>query len=210
MSWPGPERWRQLWHALHAQADPLPWYERLRAAYAERHRHYHNQQHIAECLAEFDGARPLVRQPEAVEAAIWFHDAIYKPRAADNEEQSAALATRCLAEASVSPALSGRIGQLVMATKSHNPDADADTALMIDVDLSIFGQKEERFLEYEAQIRKEYAWVPKIIFAPKRAQILEGFLKRDRIYATDFFHAKYDANARRNLQLSINKLRNRL
>lgn len=207
MSWPGPERWERLWRALNAQGDPLPWYERLRAAYAEPQRHYHNQQHIAECLAEFDGARHLVRQPEAVEAAIWFHDAIYKPRAADNEEQSAALAAHCLAEAGVSPTLSDKVGQLVMATKSHNSGADADTAVMVDVDLSIFGQSEERFLEYEAQIRKEYAWVPKIIFAPKRAQILEGFLKRERIYATDFFHAKYDASARQNLRLSISKLR---
>ena len=210
MSWPGPERWLQLWQVLHAQGEPLPWYERLRAAYAEPQRHYHNQQHIAECLAEFDSARHLVRQPEAVEAAIWFHDAVYKPRAADNEEQSAALAVRCLADAGISPALSDKVNQLVMATKSHNSGADADTAVMIDVDLGIFGQKEERFLEYEAQIRKEYRWVPRIIFAPKRAQILEGFLKRDRIYATDFFHAKYDTNARRNLQLSINRLRNRL
>ena len=207
MSWPGPERWLQLWRALNAQGDPLPWYERLRAAYAEPHRHYHNQQHIAECLAEFDGARHLVRQPEVVEAAIWFHDAIYKPRASDNEEQSAALAARCLVDARVSPALSDTVAELVMATKSHNSCADADTAVMTDVDLSIFGQQGERFLEYEEQIRKEYRWVPKIIFAPKRAQILEGFLKRDRIYVTDFFHAKYDANARRNLQLSINKLR---
>jgi predicted metal-dependent HD superfamily phosphohydrolase len=192
---------------MNAQGEPLPWYERLSAAYAEPHRHYHNQQHIAECLAEFDGVRHLVRQPEAVEAAIWFHDAVYNPRASDNEEQSAALATRCLAEAGVSSALSETVAQLVMATKSHNSGADADTAVMIDVDLSIFGQKEKRFLEYEEQIRKEYRWVPKIIFAPKRAQILEGFLERDRIYTTDFFHAKYDANARRNLRLSIGKLR---
>jgi len=96
-----------------------------------------------------------------------------------------------------------------MATKSHPSGADADTAVMIDVDLSIFGQNEKRFLEYEEQIRKEYRWVPKVIFAPKRAQILEGFLKRDRIYATDFFHAKYDANARRNLEVSISRLRGR-
>jgi predicted metal-dependent HD superfamily phosphohydrolase len=207
VSWPGPERWERLWRALNAQGDPLPWYERLRAAYAEPQRHYHNQQHIEECLNEFDDARHLVRQPEAVEAAIWFHDAIYKPRAADNEEQSAALATRCLADAGVSPALSDTVAQLVMATKSHNSGADADAAVMIDVDLSIFGQREERFLEYEEQIRKEYRWVPKIIFGPKRAKILEGFLKRDRIYVTDFFHAKYDSIARRNLQLSISRLR---
>lgn len=207
MRWPGPDRWALLWGALHARGDPNPWYERLRAAYAEPHRHYHNQQHIADCLTEFDGARHLIEQPEAVEAALWFHDAVYKPRASDNEEQSAALAARCLTDSHVSRSVSDRIVELVMATKSHNAGADADMAVMIDIDLSILGQSEQRFLEYEEQIRKEYAWVPRIIFAPKRAQILEGFLKRDRIYVTDFFHAKYEVQARQNLQLSINKLK---
>jgi hypothetical protein len=49
-----------------------------------------------------------------------------------------------------------------------------------------------RFLEYEAQIRQEYGWVPRIIFAPKRAKILETFLARERIYTTDWFHRRYD------------------
>jgi predicted metal-dependent HD superfamily phosphohydrolase len=56
------------------------WYQRLTDAYAEPQRHYHNQQHIAECLAEFDQARHLAQQPTAVELALWFHDAVYDPR----------------------------------------------------------------------------------------------------------------------------------
>src|SRR5687767_3464338 len=98
------ERWDTLWQSAHATVSP-GWYEKLTAAYAEPHRHYHNQQHIAECLAEFDQARHLARDPVAVELALWFHDAVYDPKAADNEEQSAALAKRCLSEAGANPAL---------------------------------------------------------------------------------------------------------
>src|SRR5215471_11669866 len=96
MNWPGEDRWQKLWQAAGAAGDASAWYQRLTHAYAEPQRHYHNQQHIAECLAEFDAARQLAKQPDAVELALWFHDAVYDPRAPDNEERSAALARECL------------------------------------------------------------------------------------------------------------------
>jgi len=77
----------------------------------------------------------------------------------------------------------------------------------VDVDLSILGQGEQRFAEYESQIREEYRWVPKRIFNSKRAEILERFLARRRIYVTDFFAAKYEQQARRNLEGSIRQLK---
>ena len=49
----------------------------MTAAYAEPHRRYHNPQHIAECLAELDDARSLTKEPDKVEWALWFHDAIF-------------------------------------------------------------------------------------------------------------------------------------
>ena len=36
-------------------------------------RHYHNQQRISDCLAEFDQVLDLASQPAAVELALWFH-----------------------------------------------------------------------------------------------------------------------------------------
>ena len=178
-------------------------------AYAEDHRHYHNQQHIAECLNEFDAARHLVRQAEAVELALWFHDAVYDPRAGDNEERSAALAKECLDEGGVSALISNAVFELVMATKHHQPGENADAGVMIDIDMSILGQSEVRFLEYESQIRKEYGWVPKIIFGPKRAEFLEGFRRRERIYRTDRFYEKYEERARQNIEASVRQLRKR-
>jgi predicted metal-dependent HD superfamily phosphohydrolase len=122
MNWPGQDRWLRLWQAAGAAGDGAQWYESLTRAYAEPQRRYHNQQHIAECLAEFDGARHLTQQPAAVEFALWFHDAVYDPKAGDNEEQSAAMARNCL---ETGPSrLAATVSDLVMATKSHSTDAD--------------------------------------------------------------------------------------
>jgi predicted metal-dependent HD superfamily phosphohydrolase len=206
MNWPAQDRWQRLWQAAGASGDSATWYQRLTQAYAEPQRHYHNQQHIAECLAEFDAARHLAQQPVAVEMALWFHDAVYDPKAGDNEERSAALAKVCLEAAGLSD-FAGTTAELVMATKLHGADAGPDAALVVDVDLSILGQSEVRFAEYETQIRKEYGWVPKLIFNPKRAEILQRFLDRERIYTNEHFATRYEQNARRNLEESIRKLK---
>ena len=206
MNWPGLDRWLRLCQAARATDDPISWYEKLTKAYAEPHRHYHNQQHIAECLSEFTSARHLAQDPVAVELAVWFHDAFYDPKAGNNEERSAAMVSNCLEASGLSP-LGPAVHELIMATKAHLTEAGTDAALMVDVDLSILGQNAPRFSEYEAQIREEYHWVPRIIFNLKRAQILEGFLARQRIYATDFFAAKYEQSARGNLEASIRHLK---
>lgn len=205
MIWPGPDRWQRLWEAASARGPSALWYEHLTRAYAEPQRYYHTRQHIAECLLEFDTARHLADQPEAVELALWFHDAVYDPKAADNEEKSAALARQCLSAGGV-PQLAATVGELVMMTKSHRTESDGDGALIVDVDLSILGQSGPRFAEYEDQIRQEYEWVPKPIFNAKRGELLRGFLARNQIYGTRFFAAKYESQARRNLEGAIRKL----
>jgi predicted metal-dependent HD superfamily phosphohydrolase len=206
MNWPRLERWSRMWTAASAVGDPAPWYAKLTEAYAEPQRHYHNQQHIAECLAEFEAASHLARLPVAVELALWFHDAVYDPKAGDNEEQSAEMARNCLEGAGL-PALAATVVGLVMATKSHVIAGNSDAALVVDVDLSILGQSEDRFAEYETQIREEYSWVPKPIFKPRRAEILQRFLDRERIYTHELFVNRYEQNARRNLEGSIQKLK---
>src|SRR5262245_61110287 len=197
------QRWSALWRAAGATGDPLPVLEQLRAAYSEPHRHYHNLRHIAECLGEFEPVRTLAQSQEAVELALWFHDAVYDTTAADNEERSAVLARSCLSGAGVPDALVRRIERLVLATKRHDVSLDVDAPVLVDIDLSILGQPQPRFLEYERQIREEYSWVPPKIFAEKRAEILRSFVARDRIYWTPRFYDLYEKPARKNLELSI-------
>ena len=201
------DRWARLWRQVSAATgDPQPIYRELASLYSQPHRHYHNLHHIAECLAEFDSARPLANQRVVVELAIWFHDAIYDTRAQDNEERSAELAKLRIADAGGSAELCEAVAALVVATKTHEPSVHPDAPLVVDVDLSILGHPKERFQEYETQIRREYDWVPEATFAAKRAEILERFLARKRLYTTPPFFDKYERQARTNLQDSIRTL----
>src|ERR1700722_16002533 len=96
MNWPDQDRWVALCQSIGVNKPESGWYDRLTKAYAEPQRFYHNRQHIIECLAEFDPARRFAVDRNAVEFALGFHEAVYDPKAGDNEEQSAALAKECL------------------------------------------------------------------------------------------------------------------
>lgn len=196
-----------MWDALQLP-PPAGWHERLLQCYAEPQRHYHTAQHLRECLDEFDGARSLASHAPAVELAIWFHDAVYDPRAQDNEERSAALAEECLCSVGASEETRQWVADLILATK-HHLAATTDQALLIDVDLAILGQPPDRYGEYEAQIQREYAWVPTDVFAGKRAEVLQRFLDRPRVYATESFFDRYEARARENLTRSLKRLHQR-
>jgi predicted metal-dependent HD superfamily phosphohydrolase len=170
--------------------------ERLVARYAEPRRRYHTLEHIRHCLREFDPA--MARDPDSVELAIWYHDAVYDPRRSDNEERSAALLLAEFPEAR-------RAADLVLVTKHHRP-ADPDAELLVDIDLAILGQRPERFDRYERRIREEYDWVPESVFREKRAALLRAFLRRRRIYRTPSFRSRYEAAARANLARSLASL----
>jgi len=57
------KQWNQLLHILGAVGDPAADHQRLIVAYSEPHRHYHNLQHLDECLRELDAARELAAEP---------------------------------------------------------------------------------------------------------------------------------------------------
>ena len=61
------------------------WKLRIETAYSEPHRYYHTLAHLENMFAESARFAPL---PPAVEWAIWFHDFVYDPRSATNEEDS--------------------------------------------------------------------------------------------------------------------------
>lgn len=199
--------WAKWWRELGAQGDPGPWHQRVLTAYGGSGRHYHTLEHLEHCLAELEMCRTLVREPAVVEAAFWFHDAVYDPRSTTNEEDSATLAVACLDGARVNPATIETVRRLVLSTKTHEPGGLPDAALLIDIDLAILGQPADRFWKYEHAIRAEYAWVPAVTFGEKRAEILERFLRRPAIYRTEAFRVRYEFAARANLAAAITRLR---
>lgn len=195
--------WQRAWAGVGAQGAGGELCAQVLARYAEPHRHYHTQQHLGECLAAFERVRDLAAHPGEVELALWFHDAIYEVTRHDNEEQSAHWALRELQAAGAMEDATQRVYQLVMATRHTAAPSAGDEQLLVDIDLSILGAAPARFAQYEAQIREEYAFVPRWLFRRKRKAILQTFLDRPRIYSTDTFHAQLEQAARANLAAAI-------
>jgi len=77
-------------HAMTLISEPVR--AELISAYTAPDRHYHDLRHVEALLGLSDACASAITDRDAVEAAIWFHDAIYDTRRSDNEERSAALA----------------------------------------------------------------------------------------------------------------------
>jgi predicted metal-dependent HD superfamily phosphohydrolase len=199
-------RFRRCWNALQAQGDPALVFAKLQRAYDEPHRAYHDAMHLADCLQQLDCVRDQAIAPMQLEMALWYHDAIYDPRASDNEARSAAMARRDLQAGRVLPARIEVIDELIMATKHDSAAETLDAALLVDIDLSILGRSREEFEHYDRAIRAEYAWVPEDQYRAGRSAVLERFLTRPAIYATAWFRARYEVAARRNLALALEQL----
>src|SRR5262249_53292937 len=129
---------------------------------------------------------------DEVEFALWFHDAVYDPKRADNEERSAAWAAQALMDAGVSAETTAHVSQLIVATKHASVPDDPDARLLVDVDLSILGRAPEVFDAYDRAIRVEYQWVPEQQYREARARILAGFLGRGVIFQTEYFRSRYE------------------
>jgi predicted metal-dependent HD superfamily phosphohydrolase len=197
------ERWLGKWLRFGKRLAGNKVFYALTAAYTAPDRYYHTLDHVADCLILLDACKEEADDPEAIEMALWFHDAIYDTHAADNEEQSAQWAVREIRGRERADA----IARLILATK-HGAvtSSDTDECLIADIDLAILGAEEAKFWAYEDAIRREYAWVHEEIFRSKRAEILRRFLERERLYQTPLFHEKYDKVARKNLSASIDRL----
>ncbi|MDP1719014.1 MAG: N-methyl-D-aspartate receptor NMDAR2C subunit [bacterium] len=175
-------------------------------AYMSEGRAYHNFSHIEQCLDEFEQVGCFLRNPDAVEFALWYHDIIYDASAKDNEERSARVAVLQASDLGFSVAFTEKVSRLILATKHDVVPEDSDAKMMADIDLSIFGQSEDKFDEYERRIRQEYSWVPKEDFCRGRAGILQIFLDRSTIFSTMQFRNRYELQARKNLVRARNLL----
>lgn len=205
------ERVERCWGALAARrgwAEPAAAavLEGIVEAYGQPHRHYHSLDHVAALLALFDRHGEGVAEPDIVTLAILFHDIVYEPARNDNEAASAAFAGERLAALGLPPETTAEVARYILATR-HGPRAepieDASLALLLDLDLSILGAVAAEYRAYADAIRREYAFVPDAHYRPRRRVVLEGFLKRERIYRTDRLSALWERAARANLAAEV-------
>ena len=202
-----PDRFAGLWQRLGAITPPGPLAATLLQAYAEPHRAFHTLVHLCHCLEEFDNCRHLALNSDAVELALWFHDAVYDPRGKTNERDSAVLALEALEQGQISLATKLLVPTLLLATTHEpQPPTTVDAQLIVDIDLAILGQPQSRFEEYERQIRQEYAMVHEDKSRLARSAILEKFLRQPSISHSVFFQQQYEVSARVNLLESLRRL----
>ena len=202
---PDIRQWRQTWRHLGAPPDDALYHD-LVARYSEPHRKYHTTQHLDECFAKLAELADEALHPGEVELGVWFHDAVYDTRRADNEARSAQWARESALAACVHAEAAERIHALVLATRHDAVPREPDEKVLVDVDLAILGADAVRFGEYERQVREEYSWVPAAVFRAKRRAILKALLERPTIFNTGRFVAAYEAPARRNLERALRQL----
>ena len=198
-----PARWSGLWRRLGAHGTGHSTFNQLAAAYADLARAYHNTRHLQDCLQEYERNRTLANRADEVEAALWFHDAVYVPGKSDNEARSARLAETTLTTHGVAIDVAQRVAALVLETRHLVLSNEPDAQLVCDVDLSILGRDAAEYAEFEALIRREYAQVPEPIYRVTRAAVLTGFLHRPSIYQSTPFVERYEQQARLNLERAV-------
>lgn len=192
-----PTRWADLTQRL--GLDPSPdMFETLQELHSQRHRHYHTAQHINACLQHLDERRALAIRPDLIEISLWFHDAVYKPFSKTNEADSAKIARDFLVGQLSDPDVT-TVETMIILTQTHGQSDDPDTALMLDIDLSILATPTDVYDGYRRDIRREYRWVPGPMFRKGRAKMLRHFLAMDRIYKTETLRREWDAKARVNM-----------
>ncbi len=200
-----PDLLLQRWNALVPRAGDLG--QDLLARYSEPARHYHDLRHLAEVLDRIDALASYAHDPDVVRLAGWFHDAVYDSHRGDNEDASARMAAQVLPPRGLTQDRVEEVARLVRLTASHDPDpGDPDGQVLCDADLAILAAGPERYGEYAAGVRAEYAHVDDDAFRRGRAAVLDALLGHDQLFHTLQGQA-WEQRARHNLAAEIVLLR---
>ena len=175
--------------------------------YTEVSRHYHTIKHLEALTNELIEVKEQLSDWNLVVFAIAYHDIIYNPQKNDNEEKSADHAAKLLFGLLDVQSLES-CRYMIIATKNHELDNEADVNYFNDADLSILGASTDNYQIYAKEIRKEYELYPDFIYNQGRQKVLKHFLAMKQIYKTDYFFNKYEPQARTNLNTELEKLFN--
>lgn len=179
----------------------LSWRE-IHDAYNSDCRHYHNFSHLESIHAKLQAVQEHCTDWHAMIMALFYHDVVYNSLRSDNEEKSAAFALKALSALGLPESVLAKVRRLILATKGHMDESDADTNIFLDADLSILGSDEKTYQRYSSAIRMEYGLVPDLVYKSGRRKVLKGFLKMPAIFKTPYFH-RLEGQARKNLLAEV-------
>ena len=174
-------------------------WQEIKTAHSQPPRQYHTLTHLEHIYREL---KALDLTPH-LEFAIFYHDIVYDVKQSDNEEQSALLAKKRLAQLNVPNEENDKVFQLIIETKTHKASSE-ENKLFLDADLSILGSHEKTYRHYAQNVRKEYAFYDDVTYAKGRKKVLKMFLSKERIYESKHFYDKHEKQARVNILIEYN------
>jgi predicted metal-dependent HD superfamily phosphohydrolase len=197
-------------------------FDDLVGRHRQPHRRYHGLRHVVWVLRHsraLEGAIEACQQAApaydaaSVTAAVCFHDAVYDPRADDNEERSAHLAESQLASLDWPPERCAFVAELVRATAGHLAD-DAggsepgawERRVLLDADLGVLGAEPSAYAAYVNGVRGEYAHLSQAEWSAGRRHVVERLLARSSLYATEPGRSWWQERARANLTAELSGL----
>jgi len=193
-------RFESLWCRCVAAPDaaaPADAYADLCRRLGGPDRRFHDLDHIRDCLRWFDEVMPLLVHPDAVEVALWFHDAVYVPGDADNELHSAEL---FLAMTNGSESVfRRRVCGLILTTRHQRPARGNDRRFIEDIDLAGFGGSWEEFMRQGALLREEFSAHSDAQYHTGQVHFLDRLKRRPKFFSTAYFRDRYEARAQENL-----------
>ncbi len=193
------DRFRGLWCRVGGGGESAQVFEALSRHYGDASRHYHDGGHIAVCLAAYDEAVPVLGVDDAVEMALWFHDAIFVPGARDNEARSAewfaSVASGYLPATFISD-----VGALILATDHREAPQGFQAQFAVDVDLWGLSQPWDAFFADTHDLRCEAAHANDEAFARGQGGFLRTLANRPHIYSTAHFQSLFEKDARQNIE----------
>ncbi|WP_275005706.1 HD domain-containing protein [Promicromonospora iranensis] len=187
----------------------------LLGRWADEHRHFHNLRHLAAVLHRVDQLAEETHEPDLVRLAAWYHGAVFSSEkkvaeASQGGEQttaSALLAREELTGLGVPTRAAERVAALVNAIVRHAPDpADFDAAVLNDADLAMLAAEPQRYKEYKAAVRQEYAHIPIDVYLKARIRVIERLLARRSLFLSPM-GAAWEEPARQNLDMELHRLR---
>lgn len=194
--------------------DPAPWWplpdgeavrDELLATYGDPSRGYHDTLHLTEVCVRLDELAEAGAAYDRVPVllAAWFHDGVYDGESGA-EARSARWAAAALHGLGRTPEEIAEVVRLVLLTEHHRPeDGDHNGAALSDADLAILAAPSDRYREYVATVRAEYAHVPDDLFAAGRAEVMETLLAAPALFNTAYARENWEAPARANVTAEL-------
>lgn len=167
--------------------------------YNELSRLYHNLGHIQGGYAEHE---KFFGHMDPITFFAWtYHDAIYDPKAKDNEEQSALLFEKDNAVLGFPAEDAARIAALIRST-THTGEKN----IVTDIDLSNLAIPPDAYDENTQRIRAEYAFASDEEWHAGRRAFLTRFLASGPVFSTPQFAFAYERQAIDNMRRELSRL----